>query len=170
MDTMQRELERRVFYLSALNELGKELGPLQDIEAICNAALSVTMGTVGAMRGLVLLGDRDTSQLQVCVVRGIGVGETPLVPVEELVSTSEVQTVLQMEGALATLLKDIQMVVWAPLHVDARLIGGLGFGPKMSGEGFTDEDQSLLSTMRMNHKHGSQPSNKTCKLSLVVPN
>ena len=28
MDRTQEELERRIFYLSALNDLGKEIGPL----------------------------------------------------------------------------------------------------------------------------------------------
>lgn len=149
MNATQRELERRVFYLDALNELGKALSPLQDVEAICNAALSVTMGTIGAMRGVVFLAEQNTQHLQVCVVRGIGTGETPTVSIRDLKAAhkNEVQVVVHMKNNLGTLLKNAGIILWAPLNVDDQLVGGLGFGPKMSGEGFTEEDQSLLSTI-----------------------
>ena len=35
-DRVQAELERRIFHLSALNDLGKEVGALQDLGEICH--------------------------------------------------------------------------------------------------------------------------------------
>jgi len=148
MNTTQRELERRIFHLNALNELGKELSPLQDREAICKTALSVTIGTIGAMRGIVLLGEQDTSP-PICIMRGIGMDEPPAVSISDLETNKEngVKIIAHLKNNLGTLLKNTGMILWVPLNIDDQWIGGFGLGPKMSGEGFTQEDQSLLSTI-----------------------
>jgi len=78
MDPIQQELERRIFYLDALNDLGKEIGPLQDMKEICSAALSVTMGTFGVTSGLIVLEDSDWGESNVAAHRGIDERTLPL--------------------------------------------------------------------------------------------
>ena len=149
MNTTQRELERRIFHLNALNELGKELSPLQEGEAICKTVLSVTMGTIGAMRGLVFLSEPNTPQPPICIMRGIQINDPPTLSIKDLESAKEdgVQVVTHMKNNLGTHLKNTGMILWVPLNIDNQWIGGLGLGPKMSGEGFTQEDHALLSTI-----------------------
>jgi transcriptional regulator with GAF, ATPase, and Fis domain len=151
MGEIQQELERRIFYLSALNDLGRELAPLQEMEAICAAALSVSMGMFGAMGGLVVLEESEGGTLKVCIQRGTaGSLEGPVLGAGGLMGLAgeRVCDAAEVGGALGQMLRERGMAVWIPLGVEARFAGGMGLGSRMSGEPFTREDWTLLGTVR----------------------
>ena len=149
MNRTQEELERRIFYLSALNDLGKELGPLQELSEICTTALSVTMGALGTMRGLVWLGARDESDLLVNAQRGLGDESLHAASAQHLFSLSggTVRRAGRVDGALGEALNEAEVEVWIPQSVNERVLGGMGLGKRMSGEPFGAEEMFLLGTI-----------------------
>ena len=51
----QQELEKRIFHLKTLYDVGREIGSLIDTQAIIKNLLMMVVGTFGAERGLILI-------------------------------------------------------------------------------------------------------------------
>ena len=67
----QAELEKRVFHLKSLYDLSREIGFLNDAEAIIQNLLMMVLGTFGAERGLIVLRDAATNRISAVAHRGL---------------------------------------------------------------------------------------------------
>jgi Nif-specific regulatory protein len=141
----QAELVRRIFHLSALNDLGKEIGPLLDLERICATALTVTSGALGALGALAYLVDVPSGEHVVHLRRG---DASRLASVEIAGGVEQVALVEDLSGSLSFALRQSRCVVWMPLRIRDRFYGGMGFTGKMSGDAYADSDLELLGTIR----------------------
>src|SRR5262249_13040579 len=145
--TAQQELERRMFHLKSLYDLGREIGSLLDSQLIMKNALLMVIGTFGTFRGAVALADPVRRAISASAHRGMAeastaaFGEVVLTGCANGVATAaksrkrraaSPSTASPMRGLRAC---DLQ--VWVPFPVNDELTGGLGLGEKMTGEPYT---------------------------------
>lgn len=70
----REELDRRVFHLKSLSDLGSELSPLLDMDRLLRTFLMMVAGSLGASQGFVMVQDRKTHRFQFA---GLGLGQQP---------------------------------------------------------------------------------------------
>jgi len=72
----QRELERRIFHLKTLYDLGQEIGHLKGTDEISKSLLMMMIGTFGgtfgASSGFILLCDVGRDRIETFTQRGMG--------------------------------------------------------------------------------------------------
>jgi hypothetical protein len=158
----QRELERRVFHLKTLYEVGQVVGPLREPGQIARNLLLLMMGAFGATRGVVLLTDEQAHAPELLAHRGF---EKPLVSflaqpwngaqwpsrqgVGDIVvcQRDAAGTQKSEDESLWNILETCHLHVWIPFALNARIKGGIGLGEKLSGEAYTPDDQELCGTL-----------------------
>jgi class 3 adenylate cyclase len=157
----RRELQRRMFHLKTLYDLSREIGFLIDTQEIMRNLLLMSIGTFGALRGLIVLVDVGGSRLESVSHRGME--EDGLLRLSqaveagggrELTGTTGIRLLRRRgraraanEGPLPRLLASLDLHLWVPFHVKEHLWGGLGLGDKLSGEPYSKDDAELLTTL-----------------------
>ena len=154
------ELERRIFHLKTLYDVGQVIGSLRDPEQIMKNLLLMIMGTFGALRGMIVLVDVQQGGLAGVMQRGMPKSELEsLFQAVEASSFADIKGVVDLQrlalsqpghGAeqhMCQALVACQMHVWTPFAVNERFQGGIGLGKKLSGDLYTLDDQELLSTL-----------------------
>jgi signal transduction histidine kinase len=155
----QRELERRMFHLKTLYDLGQEIGYLRGTDEITKSLLMMMIGTFGASSGFILLCDVSRGKIETFTQRGMG-RNSPDVFSQAVESgcfreLNEITDALildersqaQKKEKFLDLLFSFHTKIWIPVVIDANLKGGIGLGDKLSGDLYTSDDQELLSTM-----------------------
>ena len=155
----QRELERRIFHLKTLYDLGQEIGYLRGTQEITKNLLMMMIGTFGASRGFILLCDVSQGKIEVFTQRGMG-RNSPNIFSQTIESGSfrefneitdalilDESSQVQKKEKFLDLLSSLNIKIWIPFNIDASLRGGIGLGEKLSGDSYTRDDQELLSTM-----------------------
>ena len=155
----QRELERRIFHLKTLYDLGQEIGYLRGTDEITKSLLMMMIGTFGASSGFILLCDVSRGKIESFTQRGMG-RNSPDVFFQAIESGSfrelneitdslilDESSQVQKKEKFLDLLSSFHIKVWIPFKIDVNLRGGIGLGDKLSGESYTQDDQELLSTM-----------------------
>src|SRR4030043_2307995 len=155
----QRELERRIFHLKTLYDLGQEIGYLRGTQEITKNLLMMMIGTFGASSGFILLGDVSRGKIEAFTQRGMG-RNSPDIFSQAIESgcfreLNEITDALILDESSQVekkekffeLLSSFHTKIWIPFVIDSNLRGGIGLGDKLSGESYTQDDQELLSTM-----------------------
>jgi class 3 adenylate cyclase len=127
------ELEKRVFHLKTLYDLSREIGVLNDSDAIIRNLLMMVLGTFGAERGLIVLRDAATNRVIALAYRG-------------LENATDAALALAQHH-VAQPLESVDLRICMPFDVDAALKGSIGLGDKLTGEDYTPEDAELLATL-----------------------
>ncbi len=157
----QRELERRIFHLKTLYDLGQEIGFLRCTNTIVKNLLMMIIGTFGASRGVVLLTDITDNRVEAFSQRGIEDTFSDMLSqclgsgyCNDLRKVTGVISVSKEDGGRKTEEKDFfsllslsGIIIWVPFKINERLIGGIGLGDKLMGDPYTPDDQELLSTL-----------------------
>jgi len=157
----QRELERRIFHLKTLYDLGQEIGFLRCTNTIVKNLLLMVMGTLGVSRGVVLLADTTSNKVEAFAQRGLGDAFREMS--EQGMNSGYLNDLRDIEGVISVskeagrqgtevkgfldLLFLSEIVIWVPFKINERLIGGIGLGDKILGDPYTTDDQELLSTL-----------------------
>jgi signal transduction histidine kinase len=155
----ERELEKRIFHLKTLYDLGQEIGYLRGTDEITKSLLMMVIGTFGASSGFILLCDVSRGKIETFTQRGMG-RNSPDAFSQAIESGcfSELNEIndplllndssqVQKKGKFVNLLSSFHTKIWIPFVIDANLKGGIGLGDKLSGDSYTRDDQELLSTM-----------------------
>ena len=155
----ERELERRMFHLKTLYDLGQEIGYLRGTDEISRSLLMMIIGTFGASLGLILLCDVNRGKIETFTQRGVGRNSfdifsqaiesgcfRELNEITEPLFLDESGQVQKKENFFE-LLSSFHIKIWIPFNIDSNLRGGIGLGDKLSGDPYTSDDQELLSTM-----------------------
>ena len=155
----QRELERRIFHLKTLYDLGQEIGYARGTDEIFKSLLMMIIGTFGASSGFILLCDVSRGKIETFTQRGMG-RNSPDIFSQAIESgccreLNEITDALildegsqvQKKEKFFDLLSSFHTKIWIPFVVDSNLRGGIGLGDKLSGDSYTQDDQELLSTM-----------------------
>ena len=127
------ELEKRVFHLKALYDLSREIGLLSGTESVTDNLLMMVLGTFGVERGLIVLRDARTNQVQGLAHRGIDD------------AAAVAQTLAQHH--VAQPLPSVDFHICTPFEIEEGLKGSIGLGEKLTGEGYTPDDSELLLTL-----------------------
>jgi signal transduction histidine kinase len=157
----QQELEKRIFHLKALYDLGQEIGYLRATGEITKNLLLMTIGTFGASCGFILLFDMGRGKIEAFTQRGMIENSLDLFSqtvdsayFREASEATSIQVVDERgevqkkgKGSFFDLLSSLNIRIWVPFAIDANLRGGIGLGEKLSGDSYNRDDQELLSTM-----------------------
>lgn len=155
----QRELERRIFHLKTLYDLGQEIGYARGTDEIFKSLLMMIIGTFGASSGFILLCDVSRGKIETFTQRGMGRHSSDIFSqaiesgcCRELNEITDAlildeSTQVQKKEKFFDLLSSFHTKIWVPLVIDEKLRGGIGLGDKLSGDLYTSDDQELLSTM-----------------------
>jgi signal transduction histidine kinase len=155
----ERELERRMFHLKTLYDLGQEIGYLRGTDEITKSLLMMIIGTFGASSGFILLWDVSRGKIETFTQRGMGRNSPDIFSqaiesgcFRELNEITEALILdedsrVEKKEKLFDLLSSFHIKIWIPFVIDANLRGGIGLGEKLSGDLYTSDDQELLSTM-----------------------
>src|SRR4030042_3176016 len=155
----QRELERRIFHLKTLYDLGQEIGYARGTDEIFKNLLMMMIGTFGASRAFILLCDVSRGKIEALTQRGMGRNSPDIFSqaiesgcfrelneITDALILDESSQVQKKEKFL-DLLSSFHIKIWIPFVIDSNLRGGIGLGDKLSGDLYTSDDQELLSTM-----------------------
>jgi len=149
-ESVQAELDRRVFNLKTLYDVSKDIYSSVESETIIRNFLLMTMGNFGVMNGFVLLFDEPSKTTSRFVSRGFQDEN------HDDLESGGIQLLEQLKpesfkpnGAAADHRKFLPGSVEfsLPFSVTPERPGLLGLGPKLIGEPFNDNDLELLDTL-----------------------
>jgi class 3 adenylate cyclase len=156
----QRELERRVFQLKTLFDIGQVIGALRDPQQIMKHLLLMIIGTFGARRGIIFLVDAQRGSIAAMAQRGISM--TALASLSQTMAAgslvdikgvTDLQRLAASDSAqgpgqqICDALLAAHLHIWIPFAVNENFQGGIGLGEKLSAEPYTPDDHELLSTL-----------------------
>jgi len=158
MVTPDVSLEKLVFHLNTLAELGEEVASPKDFKRIMRSSLMMVMGSFSTAKGVILSYDREKKSFSSVAAKGIpGLnGKTLMLSrdtVKALAAGSGQAMKLDDEGApavfgpLAGELLRFGTVVASPLVYKGGLLGVIAISKKVTGQEYTLYDTQLLSVM-----------------------
>ncbi len=158
-------VDRQLFHLRNLHEVSRELSGLRDTAQVLDTFLMMLAGIFSPNHACIFLS--DTSQMQVqMAVRGMGKERSAALPLDSHMQKDAEETVLRLRQAIlhrhmgnmsAAIISDRHLLT-GPLcpgdavlallfAVDESAVGLAGLGEKITGVGYTSEDQELLSAL-----------------------
>ncbi len=153
----QLMLEKRVFQLETLYEIGNEITSSIDLKAILQVITSALMGAFGVTKGISVLASEDHAQWDVLIAKGTSAKENALLESPEsaaryyqwFVNSSKTEQYIYLkdengENMLPEHLIQTGIQVWVPFEVEGGLVGGLGLANRLLGDGFSQDDLNLL--------------------------
>lgn len=149
-ESVQAELDLRVFNLKTLNDVSKDIYGSVESEAIIRNFLLMTMGNFGVMQGFILLYDEPTQETNHFISVGF---QNDLTQSLEDSAIKLLGRTVRKETSRKT--KISQHANFLPSQVDFSLAfavtpdcpGLLGLGPKLIGEAYNENDIELLNTL-----------------------
>lgn len=152
----QRELDRRVFHLKALNDLTDELGPIIHAQALLDNFLLTAQGVFSARQAVVLLVDRQSRSAQMSSRGAARIGETSFEAADRLLyhcfELSEFRQIAPMSVSLIHEPGDAFELAGFGFEadlacffvIDQTQLGLVALGPSITGEPYAREETQLL--------------------------
>ena len=134
------DLERRLFQLETLYEIGRECAGLETMPDVLRVILSMVMGAFGVERGMAFAGEAS-GHVEALHARGLsdpGGGSAEVLA----------RTYLLTEGG--GWLSSAGLDVCLPFRLDASTYGAIALGSRLTRAPFSDEDRELLATIVAN--------------------
>ncbi|HYR03723.1 MAG TPA: adenylate/guanylate cyclase domain-containing protein [Syntrophobacteria bacterium] len=149
-ETVQHELDRRVFHLKTLYDVSKDIFGSVLSKTILRNFLLMTMGNFGVIEGFIAM--LDTPSREVIQFVSFGHDETGSARLQE--TSRKVLVECCAKGALeegsfsgSSLLREQNVAYALPFTPVPDCRGLLGLGPKLIGEPYTEDDRELLGTL-----------------------
>jgi class 3 adenylate cyclase len=149
-ESIQTELDRRVYYLKTLYDISKDIFGSVEYEQILKNFLMMTMGNFGVVEGFILTVDIPSRKINGFVSVGFqeddisllktGAREILLSP--DLVKSMQNETDLKNQALLPP-----QMMCALAFNVDQNSNGLLGLGSKLIAESYNTDDEELMDTL-----------------------
>ena len=145
--TTQTELDKRVLELSALFEISKTLNSSHELHSILDNILLVPMGRMMISRGIILFqetGERFKTQHVKGLAQSLldqSVAITPFPETPLLINS------LNSDAAYISFFKENKIELLIPLTGSMHFKGLLGFGKKLTGKPFNEEEIQFLSSL-----------------------
>ena len=142
-ETVQAELDLRVFNLKTLYDVSKDIYASVESETIIRNFLLMTMGNFGVMQAFILLTDEFSKDAEKFVSVGFQ---------DDLTQSLEKEAVryldqICLENKPQKLKPSDQRNILPPFAVTQKGPGLLGLGPKLIGEPYNENDIELLNTL-----------------------
>ena len=154
-------LERLLFNLNTLTELGEEITSPRDFSRVVKSSLLMVMGSFSASRGVIYMHDRDRSAFMPIASKGLsGADEMPVALGREAerelvgnvrpIDLKNGEEPFPFDAAVMERLENLGARLLALLVVKDELLGAIAISAKLSGEGYSEYDRQLLSVMAQN--------------------
>jgi len=149
-ESVQLELDRRIFNLKTLYDVSKDIFSSVDSEAIQRNFLLMVMGNFGVAEGLVVLLSENPLRIEHCAAVGLQQGDVTKLQqhLQEILSITrprENDTASPDSAILEPGCAPLDIVF--PFAVDRGIKGALGLGPKLIDEHYNDNDRELIRTL-----------------------
>jgi len=149
-ESIQTELDRRVYYLKTLYDISKDIFGSVEYENILKNFLMMTMGNFGVAEGFILTVDVSSRKISGFVSVGfqdedialLRTGGSEVLFSPDLVKAIHNETDLKNQGLLPP-----SMICALPFYVDTDSTGLLGLGSKLIGDSYNTDDEELLITL-----------------------
>jgi class 3 adenylate cyclase len=149
-NTIQLELDRRIFHLKTLYDVSKDIFSSVDFESILKNFLLMTMGNFGVMEGFILTYHSEISNIS--HFESFGIKESDLGVIREKISDFAIlqdeRMLFKKQWAITNaerFFPTIRMLL--PFTIDTDLRGVLGMGEKLVEEAYSKDDIELLTTL-----------------------
>jgi putative nucleotidyltransferase with HDIG domain len=155
MLSTELRLDRFLFNLNALAELGEETTSPKEFQRVVKSALYMVMGTFSSSKGAILRYDNEKKSMRTIVTKGLaGVGEDFEIGFDEGAAKKMFERgrpldirACRLPEAMGAELEKAGLSIITPLVVKDEFLGLLSINDKLSGEEFTEYDFRLLSAM-----------------------
>ena len=149
-EQVQAELDKQLFHLKTLYDVSHELLGLTDVRRILRNFLLMTMGNFGTAQGFIMDHHPPTGEINHFHSLGFEDGERSIVQSigKEALSKKIFNRFLSPEdfaGEMKTRTPDLPAMI--AFNIDEDSFGVMGLGPKIVGEGYSEDDKALLSTL-----------------------
>jgi class 3 adenylate cyclase len=149
-ESIQTELDRRVYYLKTLYDVSRDIFGSVEYEKILKNFLMMTMGNFGVAEGFILTVDVPSREINGFVSVGfqdedialLRTGGSEVLFSPDLVKSIHNETDLKKQALLPR-----AMICALPFNVDTDSTGLLGLGSKLVGDSYNTEDEELLNTL-----------------------
>lgn len=141
MNPPTEDLERRLFQLETLYEIGRECARVGTVPDVLRVILSMVMGSFGAVRGITFAGD-PAGRILAIHARGMGADE-------DAQTNALVRSYLLGESPEAWL-SAAELEVCLPFQLDSSTLGAVALGSRLTGAPYSGEDRALLETIVTN--------------------
>lgn len=149
-ESVQLELDRRIFNLKTLYDVSKDIFSSVDSESILRNFLLMVMGNFGVAEGMVMLFRGKQLKVEQCTAVGIRQKDDTMLQqhLQQILSANRPR-----ENAAPSMDAAILQPGCAPLDivfpfaVDRHITGALGLGAKLIDEHFNDNDRELIKTL-----------------------
>jgi putative nucleotidyltransferase with HDIG domain len=151
-------LEKLLFNLDALADLGAVLTSPNDFQRIVKSSLYMTMGSFSASRGAIFQFDHKNKTICPMVTKGTGdisdivlrLDETAIremIILKRPVNLDDSEKMAKLLGTVMAELKKIKVSILMPLVVREDFLGFIVISDKFSGDHYTKDDFRLLSVI-----------------------
>jgi signal transduction histidine kinase len=149
-DPVQAELDKQLFHLKTLYDVSHELLGLTDVSMILRNFLLMTMGNFGAAQGFIM--DENSHTEEINHFESFGFEEEERSTVQSLSKAALSKKLFgrfltreDFSDEVKTLNQGLPAVL--AFNIDEESSGVMGLGPKIVGEGYSDDDKELLGTL-----------------------
>ncbi len=149
-ESIQTELDRRVYYLKTLYDVSRDIFGSVDYETILKNFLMMTMGNFGVAEGFILTVDLPSEKINGFVSVGFQDEDTALLRTggSKILLSADLAMSMQNEADLKSHgLLPPEMICAIMFNVNANCNGLLGLGSKLIGEPYNSDDQELMNTL-----------------------
>lgn len=149
-ESIQTELDRRVYYLKTLYDVSRDIFGSVDYETILKNFLMMTMGNFGVAEGFILTVNLSSEKTNGFVSVGfqdddnalLRTGGSKILLSADLAKSMQNETDLKSHGLLPP-----EMICAIMFNVNTDCKGLLGLGSKLIGEPYNADDQELMNTL-----------------------
>jgi len=149
-ESVQLELDRRIFNLKTLYDVSKDIFSSVDSAAILRNFLLMVMGNFGVAEGMVTLFCGEPLEAEQATAVGIQQEDEAMLQdhLQQILSINRPQlnTIQSLDAAILQPGCDPLDIVF-PFAVDDHITGALGLGAKLIDEHFNDNDRELIKTL-----------------------
>jgi len=149
-ESIQTELDRRVYYLKTLYDVSKDIFGSVEYEQILKNFLMMTMGNFGVAEGFILTVDVPSREINGFVSVGFQDDDIALLKAggREILLSADLSKSIQSKTDLKnrSILPPATICV-SSFNVDTDCTGLLGLGAKLIAESYNTDDEELLDTL-----------------------
>jgi class 3 adenylate cyclase len=149
-ESVQLELDRRIFNLKTLYDVSKDIFSSVDSEVILRNFLLMVMGNFGVAEGAVMLFNGQGREAAHFISVGVQQDDMSALQhdLQQILSEDSGRQPQKASPDGAILAPDCDPLdIIFPFAVDTQLNGALGLGPKLIDEHFNENDRELIKTL-----------------------